>query len=322
MDTIASLGTHGNAATAARAKRWLHHHGAFRLVPYGERVEEEKTLPKRQHIYELTGRIAIANDKCVLEIHPYLYLSTEYMALPLVIGGCEVVSGDVFNGENFTIENFNGDNRSISITRLSNGTLSITTEKEESTKPKNPMPDLGSKSGKKPAKQKPQSQPQQPEPSVVSEPDDLLDLFEVVRKVLRLGSDVPDKRVWQYVHMLKGTVKKPGAYFDCQLHPDRAMSALEMRAFGLWMSETNSDLKPLRKPESVNDYVSQFRASTQHAAYVQRAAAHMRADTFEVEESFVASADAEEDAIDYTQEINDILKEVSAGLGSTGVKAK
>lgn len=41
------------------AKKWLLEHGAIELVPYGKRVGDERKLPARQHVYQLTGRVEI-----------------------------------------------------------------------------------------------------------------------------------------------------------------------------------------------------------------------------------------------------------------------
>ena len=56
LTTIARLGTSGNRNHASNAKQWLLKHSAFRLVPFQKRFgEDEINLPRRQHIYELTG---------------------------------------------------------------------------------------------------------------------------------------------------------------------------------------------------------------------------------------------------------------------------
>src|SRR3990172_6762274 len=59
MDTIALIATNNNTRKATKAKKWLHEHGAFTLVPFDKRVEQELDLPPRQHIYQLTGKITI-----------------------------------------------------------------------------------------------------------------------------------------------------------------------------------------------------------------------------------------------------------------------
>lgn len=43
----------------SKAKAWLHERGAFVLVPYRKRVDEELKLPTRQHVYQLTGMMDI-----------------------------------------------------------------------------------------------------------------------------------------------------------------------------------------------------------------------------------------------------------------------
>ena len=102
METIAKLGTNGNDKKASAAKKFLKAHQTFILVPYAKRVGDDETkLPKRQHIYELTGKIVPCGDpECECKVLdgevPYLYLNTSA------------------NGEIFSPENFNGENGSIS----------------------------------------------------------------------------------------------------------------------------------------------------------------------------------------------------------------
>jgi len=43
----------------SKAKAWLAEQGAFVLVPFRKRVDEEVSLPRRQHVYQLTGMMVI-----------------------------------------------------------------------------------------------------------------------------------------------------------------------------------------------------------------------------------------------------------------------
>lgn len=54
------------------AKKWLGEHGAFVLVPFRKRVDEELKLPRRQHVYQLTGILRLDGETV-----PYLFLSPE-----------------------------------------------------------------------------------------------------------------------------------------------------------------------------------------------------------------------------------------------------
>lgn len=54
------------------AKKWLGEHGAFVLVPFRKRVDEELKLPRRQHVYQLTGILRLYGETV-----PYLFLSPE-----------------------------------------------------------------------------------------------------------------------------------------------------------------------------------------------------------------------------------------------------
>jgi hypothetical protein len=62
METIADMATNGNLAKATRAKKWIEKHGAFELVPFGKRVDDERELPPRQHVYQLTGELRACDD--------------------------------------------------------------------------------------------------------------------------------------------------------------------------------------------------------------------------------------------------------------------
>lgn len=54
--------------TITRAKQWLLKHKAIELVPYNERKGREKALPRRQHVYRLTGVLEIDGKQ-----YPYFY---------------------------------------------------------------------------------------------------------------------------------------------------------------------------------------------------------------------------------------------------------
>lgn len=57
------------------AKQWLAARGAFVLVPFRKRVEEETKLPRRQHVYQLTGVMKF--DGAAV---PYLFMTPESQA--------------------------------------------------------------------------------------------------------------------------------------------------------------------------------------------------------------------------------------------------
>lgn len=71
LDTLVA-DTGKSISVVNEAKKWLKAHGAFALVPYKLRVDEEKKLPVRQHVYQLTGILKIDG-----KVIPYLYLSPE-----------------------------------------------------------------------------------------------------------------------------------------------------------------------------------------------------------------------------------------------------
>lgn len=89
-ETIAQHATRGDPNKAVHAKRWLVEHDAIKLVPYDKRVGDEEKLPKRQHIFQLTG--FIRNETM---IYPYLYLSDADM--DEFKKAAEDVAGDIIN---------------------------------------------------------------------------------------------------------------------------------------------------------------------------------------------------------------------------------
>lgn len=82
--------------TLTDAKKWLIEHGAIELVPYGQRVGKEKQLPKRQHVYQLTGIMTING-----ETFPYLY-SSDISGTEISQGKIspqEIIAGEISQGE-------------------------------------------------------------------------------------------------------------------------------------------------------------------------------------------------------------------------------
>ena len=144
LDRIAELATHGNRNKAAQAKRWLHEHGAFSLVPYAQRSEEERALPQRLHVYQLTGRIAVRGvDK--IEVYPYLYLSPEQQNEPIqliTVDGMTVntINGDTINGDTLSISLLSPSTKSPS-KKSKDSSFLLEKKKKESTKiPKDKKP--------------------------------------------------------------------------------------------------------------------------------------------------------------------------------------
>lgn len=58
------------------AKKWLADNGAIELVPYSMRINEEKALPRRQTVYQLTGYFNLLTDGEPIFIQ-YLYSPAE-----------------------------------------------------------------------------------------------------------------------------------------------------------------------------------------------------------------------------------------------------
>jgi hypothetical protein len=105
MDLIAKMGCNGNKARATRAKKWLVEHGAIELVKHSQRHEDEKHLPPRQHVYQLTG---------VIKVYPSYSEDADMSNLPSVLTYHYLYTQDLksFDGETFEslpVENFDGE---------------------------------------------------------------------------------------------------------------------------------------------------------------------------------------------------------------------
>lgn len=104
MDIITAMGCNGNRARATRAKKWLVKHQALELVPAAQRHTDEKHLPPRQHVYQLTGVIQACNDAecdCGHDGRTYYYFNVQ-----------DLKSFDGETIKNSTVENFDGETRS------------------------------------------------------------------------------------------------------------------------------------------------------------------------------------------------------------------
>jgi len=104
-DTLTEMATNGNRNKALAAKKWLQAHKVFEIVSYNKRVDDEKKLKPRQHVYQLLGKIQTCEDatcdcqKLKATVH-YLY--------------SESIDGHTF--ESIPVETFksmDGETRSI-----------------------------------------------------------------------------------------------------------------------------------------------------------------------------------------------------------------
>lgn len=89
-ETIAKMATRGDPNKAIHAKRWLIEHDAIKLVPFDKRVGNEVNLPKRQHVFQLTGFLRDGDM-----IYPYLYLSE--VDMDEFRKAAEEIAGDIIN---------------------------------------------------------------------------------------------------------------------------------------------------------------------------------------------------------------------------------
>ncbi len=146
LTKIAHSATSGNRNHASDAKQWLLRHNAFRIIPYQKRFgEDEINLPRRQHIYELTGYIDTCDDPncdCGADSKRYMYL---YVNIPREANEpkeepkedkkgkvkeqvelvSESIDGDTFGPESMTIDTIDGD--TISNSNRSNSKRAVKT---------------------------------------------------------------------------------------------------------------------------------------------------------------------------------------------------
>lgn len=114
-----------------------------------------------------------------------------------------------------------------------------------------------------------------PNPAPLPAADSHDDLLEAAKDALHFGEG-SYPLVAKYVQFLTGAVpdrdkkgRDNGDWYAYQIGPP--MTAVEIRAFGLWLS-THYQGEPLRKAATLNDYVGRFRAHEDHdylMAYTQ-----------------------------------------------------
>ncbi len=134
MDTIAKMATHGNRTKATAAKKWLENHGAFELVPFGKRLEDERNLSPRQHVYQLKGTFHACTElgcDCGNDGQVYGYL---YHGKLENLDGQMITFPKSLNGQ--TIENPNGQ----TFESLDGQTGSIPLEVKDSIAPNGSTP--------------------------------------------------------------------------------------------------------------------------------------------------------------------------------------
>lgn len=121
MDTIAEMATHGNRTKANDAKKWLEKHCAFEIVPFSKRVDKERDLAPRQHVYQLLGKIKACDDAtcdCNGNGQEYTYL--HYPDVDR-LNGQTISEGNSLDGQTNnrlngdTFDRLNGQTGSISI---------------------------------------------------------------------------------------------------------------------------------------------------------------------------------------------------------------
>lgn len=104
MDILQEMACNGNRTRATRAKKWLVKHKAVELVPAAQRHPDEKHLPPRQHVYQLTGIIQACDDPecdCGHDGKTYFYFNVQDL---------KSFDGDTF--KNISVDNIDGDTRS------------------------------------------------------------------------------------------------------------------------------------------------------------------------------------------------------------------
>lgn len=97
---------------------------------------------------------------------------------------------------------------------------------------------------------------------------------EATEKALRMGG-MSYSIIEKYANFLTGQMpekdkygKRNGEWFDNQINP--GMSVPEIQAFGYYLRTLHSDLEPLRKSSTINDYAARFRRDKEHDRMVAR----------------------------------------------------
>lgn len=104
-----------SSRSVCSAKTWLLEHKAISLVPCKLRVDEEKALPSKQHVYQLTGVVQIEGRN-----FPYMYVAPE--------------NGDTGNSpESPTPQITKGKITTVVITNVENQSISKNTSRPSNT---------------------------------------------------------------------------------------------------------------------------------------------------------------------------------------------
>jgi hypothetical protein len=83
-----------------------------------------------------------------------------------------------------------------------------------------------------------------------------------------------------------------GAFYELQITP--GMTLDEIGGFDYWLRNNYTGGTPIRKPETLNDYVGRFRADKQHNHYVQQYARKRQLETEQEREELPVAAGAED----------------------------
>ncbi len=112
-----------STATIESALKWLRKVGALEVVPFKERVGTEKTLPNRQHVYQLTGKLSDGEK------------STEYLYVSSMNGQSEGNVLQTKTSDGKVLEVKTSEPEGHVLVSKSSKTENLTIPIEESTKP-------------------------------------------------------------------------------------------------------------------------------------------------------------------------------------------
>ncbi len=243
-------------ASVVAAKMWLAKHGAFVLVNYAKRVDEELELPPRQHVYQLTGILLFENEVC-----EYLYMPPEARA---------AVEAAVVNSSTSKslLSELLASKLLLAKPKGNSNLLSPSTSKGNSRssrkKKKDSPPDGGTSDPQDPEPEKP---PTEKQAARIALNAAVLALFEV--------KDLAYAELSNWGNFLTGQVpeksasgRRMGKWFDYQMQP--GMTIDEIAAFHTWYRSENKK-KVAAYCDHINLEVNRFRAAPMHDQMVERA---------------------------------------------------
>lgn len=250
-------------ASVVAAKMWLAEHGAFVLVNYAKRVDEELDLPPRQHVYQLTGILLFENEVC-----EYLYMSPEARA---------AVEAAVVNSSTSKslLSELLASKLLLAKPKGNSNLLSLSTSKGNSRSSRKKKKDSPPNGG---AGNPPSEDPPKERTPVQAARDALNEAVEAMFGAEGMSYALQSK----WANFLTGETselttpkkrsEKPtsnGEWFEHQILP--GMDIDEITAFGTWYRSTSPGIRLPQACHKVNMAIAIFRGDPTHDHHVERA---------------------------------------------------